>query len=129
MAKKIYSSTVQDTDYFAMLSGVSTTTSINTSSTTQDVRKYGQKTLLLKATGIANTGIGSFSVRVSADNSDWYSYDRLITGAGVDAPVSKVALKSNGQDVAIIPDYVGYVKVMVDITKDGSYSCTLCVSL
>lgn len=116
-----------NTSSVSLLSAVVATT---TSSAIRIGKAYG---LALQFTAASITaGNGVFTVEVSADNTNWISYNRLIsnvtnTNSQHDTRVASVTLSSNTSAMVFFPsnDLFDYIRVTVTRTTDGTYSAKL----
>lgn len=77
-------------------------------------------------------GNGVFTVYVSNDGVNFVQYNRLTsnvtnTNAQNDTRVASVTLSSNTSVIYFFPpgDYFRMIKVALDVTTDGAYSCQL----
>ncbi len=98
---------------------------------TADVSMREKMSLQFVASGITS-GNGVFTVEVSNDGTNWVAYNRLTTNATntngqTDTRVASVTLSSNTSSIVFFPvgDYFRYLRVNLDATTDGTYSCIL----
>jgi hypothetical protein len=93
-----------------------TVSSVTTISQAKDFNGVTPKriTLLLALTKTSNPGNLTLTVEVSGDKGvNLVTYDKLLTDAGVDAPVSSVVYSATADDVVSLSpeDVLDYIKV------------------
>lgn len=108
-----------DTRWIQLLNRVTS----STASKVISVEDYDLITLVFKCE-YRSSGNGVFTVGFGADQTNFYTYDKLLDSSGADAPVSSITLSADGTDVvALSPeDAVKYIYVKVVVTTDGAYS-------
>lgn len=76
------------------------------------------------------SGNGVFTVQVSNDGTNWTAYNRLTTNvtntnSQTDLRASSVTLNTDTTSVVTIPDVFAYLRVIVTVTTDGTYTATV----
>ncbi len=104
---------------------------VDTTSAAQDVSMRSKMSLQFTCAD-HGSGNGVFTVEVSNDGTNWVAYNRLTTNATntngqTDTRVASITLSSNTSSIVFFPvgDYFRYLRVLVDLTTDGTYTATL----